>query len=267
MQLKEFFEGIRMIPEAAAQALRLSISEEEYQDIRTLFYNDRPLFYEKVLCKRDFRILFLYYYSRMACETYGRYRELNIGDTVFWDTFYDLTLWCENCRKEYGEYGINQYDWFFRHIECTIFRLGRLEFEKMDSQWELKGVKRAGYGETAIHVHIPQGERLDIPAVQASFGQAFLFWGKQHPYICHSWLLYPGLKEILPPQSNIIRFQNLFQISDIDFREREGEWRIFGGLFEDASEYPENTSLQRAAKQYLLAGNKLGNGVGIYAGT
>ena len=265
MQLKEFFEGIRMMPEAAARAARLSISEEEYQKMRALFYNDKPRFYGEILCKEDFRIRFLYYYSRLACETYERYRALNISDRIFWDTFYDLTLWCENYRKEYGEYGINQYDWFFRHIECTIFRLGRLEFEKMDSKWELKGAEGAGYGEAIINVHIPQGEKLDIPAVQDSFGQAFSFWGKQYPYVCHSWLLYPGLKEILPPQSNIIRFQGLFQVSGIDFNEREGEWRIFDRLLDDVSGYPENTSLQRAAKQYLLAGNKLGNGTGIYA--
>lgn len=158
MQLKEFFEGIRMTPEAAARAARLSISEEEYQKMRALFYNDKPRFYGEILCKEDFRIRFLYYYSRLACETYERYRALNISDRIFWDTFYDLTLWCENCRKEYGEYGINQYDWFFRHIECTIFRLGRLEFEKMDSQWELKGAEGAGYGEAIINVHIPQGK-------------------------------------------------------------------------------------------------------------
>lgn len=266
MQLKEFFEGIHMVSEAAAQVFRLCISEEEYQEVRKLFYQDKDRFYGEVLKTPDFRIRFLYYFSRLACETYEHYRKLKIEDAVFWDTFYDLTLWCQNCREAYGEYGIDQYDWFFRHIECTVFRLGRLEFEKAESEWELHGAREIKQGETVIYVHIPQGEKLDIRAVKDSFDKAYCFWGEQYAYLCHSWLLYPGLAEIMSPQSNIIRFRNLFQVADTDFKEREGEWRIYGCLKDDALEYPENTSLQKAAKQYLLAGNKLGNGIGIYIG-
>ena len=54
------------------------------------------------------------------------------------------------------------------------------------------------------------------------------FWGKEMPYLCHSWLLYPGLKDILPEKSNIIMFQNQFQIVETDWDEREAEWRIWG---------------------------------------
>ena len=47
-------------------------------------------------------------------ETYEEKR--GISREIFRDTFYDL----ENCFLEYGEYGIDEYDWFFRHMKLTI---------------------------------------------------------------------------------------------------------------------------------------------------
>ena len=87
--------------------------------------------------------------------------------------------------REYGEYGINEYDWFFRHLELRIFRFGRLEFEKMDSPWELSpgetGVRK---GEKVISIHIPQGEKLVTrPGEGISYsGNGFL--GKKSDRIC-----------------------------------------------------------------------------------
>ena len=49
----------------------------------------------------------------------------------------------------------------------------------------------------------------------------------------------------------------------IDFNEREAEWRIFGKVLKNISEYPEKTQLQRSAKEYLLSGKCLGNGWSI----
>ena len=78
-------------------------------------------------------------YAAWAPETYDAYEKRGISRDIFRDTFYDLTLWCENCFREYGEYGIDEYDWFFRHMELTIFRFGRLQFENMDSHWSFTG--------------------------------------------------------------------------------------------------------------------------------
>jgi len=264
LELHRFFEGIRMMPEAVRQVGRLHIEERTYQRIKALFQRDKKKFYTTVLRQPDFRICFLYYFSRMGCETYERYQEDGIGERIYWDTFYDLTLWCENCFREYGAYGIDQYDWFFRHIECRLFRLGRLEFERMESEWALKyGRTEIKKGDTVINVHIPQGERLELAAVRASCEQAFSFWGKQYPYICHSWLLYPELSRVLGKESNILGFQKLFRIVQVDFAEREAEWRIYGKIQDDLELYQEATSLQKKAKEYLRDGGALGNGLGI----
>ena len=72
-----------------------------------------------------------------------------------------------------------------------------------------------------------------------------------------------GLKDILPEKSNIIMFQNQFQIVETDWDEREAEWRIWGKVQRNLNVYSENTSLQRAARNNLKSGKVLGSGLGI----
>ena len=267
MKLLEFWEEISLMPDAVRQLEKLEITEGEYEKLRELFLRDVNLFYEAVKKREDFRLVFLYCFSKMACEVYDRYCEQGISRRVYRDTFYDLTLWCENCYKAYGEYGIAQYDWFCRHLDMSLFRLGRLEFEKIPSLWEIQtdGIS-VHKGDPVISVHIPQGEKLELDACLDSFRQAEQFWKEKQVYLCHSWLLYPGLKEIMKPESNILQFQTLFHIVAVDFEWREAEERIFGELETDPRSYAEDTSLQRAARKYLLSGEKLGSGLGVWTG-
>lgn len=267
MKLLEFWEEIALMPDAVRQLEKLEITEGEYEKLRELFLRDVNLFYEAVKKREDFRLVFLYCFSKMACEVYDRYCEQGISRRVYRDTFYDLTLWCENCYKAYGEYGIAQYDWFCRHLDMSLFRLGRLEFERIPSLWDIQTDEISVHkGDPVISVHIPQGEKLELDACLDSFLQAEQFWKEKQVYLCHSWLLYPGLKEIMKPESNILQFQTLFHIVAVDFEWREAEERIFGELETDPRSYAENTSLQRAARKYLLSGEKLGSGLGVWTG-
>ena len=268
MKLKDFLKEIHMLPAAVEVLSELAasgrITEEEYDKNKMLYKENRQQFYLKIRENKDYRLLFLYYFCRMGAEAYEEYEKRGIGEVVFQDTFYDLTLWCENCFREYGEYGINEYDWFFRHLGLTMFRLGRLEFEEMASPWKITiGGRCVEKGETVISVHIPQGEKLTQKSVKSSLKLGRMFWGEELAYVCHSWLLYPGVKEVLQEDSNILRFQKEFWLVETDFQEREAEWRIFGKIEEYPENYPEETSLQRNAKKYLLSGKKLGNGLGI----
>ena len=146
MKINEFLAEINMLPEAVHLLNELQesgrIGEEEYQENKLLYEKDRALFYEKILLEKDYRLVFLYYLCRMGAETYDAYEKRGISREIFRDTFYDLTFWCENCFLEYGEYGIDEYDWFFRHMKLTIFRLGRMQFEIMDSRWNFTAGER-----------------------------------------------------------------------------------------------------------------------------
>lgn len=266
MNLSIFCEKISLPGEGKKIILQIEreISPEKYQSYCEAYRKDYRFFIKQVREQQNYRQLFLYLYCKMACDTYETYQEKKIPEEIFWDTFYDITLWCKACFEEYGEYGIDEYNWFFRHINLTIFRLGRLEFEKMPSPYDLQtpqgSVKK---GQDIISIHIPEGDKLTPEVCRESIEEGRRFWGEKYIYFCHSWLLFPGLSKLLDSHSNILKFQELFSIREIDYQEREAEWRIFGTVKRVISQYPENTSLQKKAKEYLLSDHALGRGFGI----
>lgn len=265
MRLDRFCEGIRLMPEAVKELESIEVEEEEYKKNKRLFQEDKDAFYAAILKEKKFRLLFLYYFCRMGCDAWEEYIKKGISEKVYWDTFYDLTLWCGNCRQEYGEYGIAQYDWFYRAIEGKLLRLGRLEFEQGCSEWEFvcRG-RKVSLGEQVIYVHVPQGERLEWKECLESFARAFRLWGKDRCYLCHSWLLGEELEDILPEESNIRKFREFFTVVRIDYEEREAEWRVFRTVNRSIKAYPEETALQKRMKKLLLEGKCFGNGLGVW---
>lgn len=76
-------------------------------------------------------------------------------------------------------------------------------------------------------------------------------------------MLSPALKDILTPNSNILKFQELFNITGTDYESMSVLDWVFPGYNKVSEELPENTSLQANMKKYLLAGNKTGWTKGI----
>lgn len=238
--------------------------EREYAELSVLFRADKRRFMSRMLQKEQAERWFLYVYCRMAAEVFCEYEKRGIPEQVFWDTFLDLAIWCVDCFEKTGTYGILQHEWFVRHMELTIFRLGRLEFEYMPSQWEIRrGDLSLFAGDPVISIHIPAGEPLLEDVCRESVRQAFDFWGMDFPYVCHSWLLGPELSGLLGENSHIRSFRKLFDLAAVDYLERQAEERIFSRLEPEPADYPEKTSLQRAARAYLMAGGRLGNGLGL----
>lgn len=256
--------------EGVAKGLGEVLSESEYQMYRREYEEAKEPghadFFRQVLGQSLDGRFFLAFFCRMACDVYEKYQEKGIPEDVFRDTFSDIRFWCENCEREYGAYAIRQYDWFWRLMDMRLFRLGRLEYEEMDSEWNLCGQGiRIKKGDAVINIHIPQGEPLHWAACEESLEKAYEWFGKERQYICHSWLLYPGLAHVLLPESNIMKFQKQFTILEVDHEDREAEWRIFGKVQNNPSLYEEHTSLQKRAKTHLLEGKKMGTGIGVLA--
>ena len=67
-------------------------------------------------------------------------------------------------------------------------------------------------------LHIPADGAMTPAQCDEAFAKAKEFFAKYYPeydyrcFTCHSWLLDPQLKKILGENSNIIRFQNRFEI-------------------------------------------------------
>jgi hypothetical protein len=125
-----------------------------------------------------------------------------------------------------------------------------------------------------IGVHIPRTMTpFDKASREDAYAKAKAFFapklnGAPMIFTCYSWLLYPGYKDIIPEKSNTRSFMDDFKIiSQCD--DKEGEyndaWRLFDmDQPKDLNEYPENTSLRRAIKKYLLEGGRTGEGLGIF---
>ena len=80
-------------------------------------------------------------------------------------------------------------------------------------EWE----RRLAAGDPVLNLHIPAGAPLDFDACRDSFVQAASFYPRHFPerataraVVCGSWLFNPGLCDILPGTSNIVRFQRAF---------------------------------------------------------
>ncbi|MFC7680911.1 acyltransferase domain-containing protein [Paenibacillus sp. GCM10028914] len=265
MELKQFCEGIKLSPPAQEIVYTYLMNENEYQSYKQDFYNNRFSFFERVKQTSEYRILFLYLFVRFAVDAYDEYRIRGIEDEVYFDTFADIQLWCLRCKHDFDEYGIQEYNWLQEHVQLRLFKLGRLQFQPFvfDRDIELQG-RMIYKNQVVLNVHIPEGEPLTPHKTQESFVRAKTFFRGITPvFICHSWLLYPQLDEVLPSDSNIIQFQNEFHIYEVDPDSKEAEQRIFNGSSSDPSSYAEHTTLQRSAKAYLIAGNKLGSGFGI----
>lgn len=257
MTIDRFLEEISFPEEGRETIRQMRVSPEEYEIWKRLFYQDELGFEKKMETCREKEKHLLWFYTKLAVEVYNDFHNDGINDQVYFDTFYDFTIWYRRCLKTRGVHGLIQEKWLSLPLKRKIYRLGRLQFEP--------GVLSGRYdGEPALHVHIPEGEKLDTVRCLESLEQADQFFDDSYRYYdCLSWLLSPELKKILPKDSNIIRFQGMFQICDVRRQSRQAEERVYGFVTDDYQDYPEETSLQTGLKQYLLREGNPGVGYGI----
>ena len=171
--------------------------------------------------------------------------------------------------------GFGHMVWGAYFIKCFLIRLGRLQYEtglKHFGQYDHLFDKEPVY----IYIHIPSADNgLQDDEVSASIQLALdrleqyfpQVKGKQVVFCTHTWLLSPELREILKPTSNIVKFQNRFNITEFD--ESVGPFLSFGfkvtpGPDVDYASLPEDTHLRREIKKRLLNGEKLHQGFGYF---
>lgn len=260
---------IRLHPEARRTLEQFALEEEEYEGWKREFHEDADRFFERIRSMEHFRQRLLYFFVRLAVDCHEEYRIRGIGDDVYAETFSDLTIWSEECKRRFGDYGIQEYRWLAEHVQLRLFRLGRLQFQPhvLEQDVEMPDGRWIRKHTIVLNVHIPAGEPLHPDGVQHAFERAASFFRGIPPvFVCYSWLLEPQLRHLLPPESNILQFQNRFHIYRVDASSRQAEERIFGRVHDNPEEYEERTQLQRKAKAYLLSGKKLGLGCGIRFG-
>ncbi|MFK4041954.1 acyltransferase domain-containing protein [Nonomuraea wenchangensis] len=196
------------------------------------------------------RHLYVYTYLALVDVVMTYHRDHNIADSVSWVTLADLGRNLAIDRRMRGEGWPIMQSWLTLHARGVVYELGRLQHHR---------------GGTAIDLHIPETGPLGPEAVEASLDAARAFFPRHFPderyteFACGSWLLDPQLREYLPEDSNIIRFQRRFELEP--YQEPEGQDAdvevlryVFRTLTTPLDQLPRRTVLQRAIVDHLKAG-------------
>ena len=154
------------------------------------------------------------------CEALQKkYIAHGIDNEILLDTLSDIVRWCDEWSGIKGELYLGEIGWLSRSMNFYLFKIGRLQYciHSVSESFTKFGMKM---GESFIGVHIPPTGPLKIEDVNASLDMARAFFSEYFPEIrysyfsCLSWLLDDTLKEMLPQNSNILRFAELFTIVD-----------------------------------------------------
>ena len=205
-----------------------------------------------------------------ASMYWDEYEKKGISYEIYVDTMSDIKVWAYNYRRVHGKLGLSELSWVDGSVVLHRFKLGRLqynftEFTEKESHDISVGLKT---GDKLLEIHIQQDGPFTDELCGQSLEMAKDFYRKYFPewdfkgFICHSWLLSPGLSQVLPETSNIIKFGKRFTVIENQV-ENDGQAieRIFDTKFKDKDYKP--TSLQIKARKLLDEGGHLGNALGV----
>ncbi|MBR2953397.1 MAG: DUF5596 domain-containing protein [Clostridia bacterium] len=218
---------------------------------------------------------------------YDKYKAKKISDEIFYDTMTDIKIWIDDHKARTGEDGLFELNWIMHHMNMSIFKIGRLQYQKCI--WYFKPAKtrdgvKLDFGDKILNMHIPRGAKLDYDECVKSVDMAQEFFKEYFPefpdnkYMCFSWLLYPGNKNFMPADSNILKFQSMFEIVVEKEDPQPTYLWLYGQKFKvsdlmknkkETGNYgfidklPQKTSLQKSTVEYIKKGGKFGEGIGV----
>ncbi|HEU5103368.1 MAG TPA: acyltransferase domain-containing protein [Roseiflexaceae bacterium] len=119
------------------------------------------------------------------------------------------------------------------------------------------------HGDPVLDIHVPAEGALTIEALRDALRQAETFFDHYYPqrpfvaYVCDSWLFSPQLQAMLPPDSNILRWQREGYLLPGEDDSESFLTFTFGSKTIDIATAPQDTRLQRAVIAHLAANGKL----------
>lgn len=164
------------------------------------------------------------------------------------------------------------YSWIQLYIDSKLLRVGILNFELRDRVKEDCG-GRLSPDDAVINVHIPAGIRLTPENCRSAYSECAKLVKTAFPefkykaFVCFSWMMDSQLKTMLSPESNIVKFQSHYETFSTNKPTDSVLMFVFGypaGVKPHPSELAEDTSLQRAIKNHLLAGGQMYSDGGIF---
>ena len=258
------YKNLNMDEELISSALELCNADKAcFEKYKTYLLNGKS---EKLKKLSALEKLAAVLYTLPA--VYGNYKKHDIPEDIFFDTFSDIKVWCDNAFEQYGVKGLVNIHWLAKHLSMKIFKIGRLQYEfskfAILPHVGIKNVLKCPYrlGEKCVTLHIQQGEKLDTRRCFDSLKSANAFFEKYFPdykYRCYTvitWLLNPDLENVLGSDSNIVKFGKMFTLlgraPDSDMNER----RVFG-YKKDRENYVADNALRRYVLDRINKGKPL----------
>lgn len=257
----------------------------DFMELLAIYDKDRFCDYKAMLAKckqiaqdtgiHTYTVEFLMFmcFSRRLLQTY---LENGYSEALWRQSMLDLKckmMVCKSVKNIWGMFVAWWYDGFFR---MERFGLGRMEFELYDFPFDYyeKDGKCLRKGDKVINVHIAKtGESIAPELLEDAYRQAAEFYkdefiGKPIPFFCESWLAFPKLDDFLSPKSNIKAFKDRFDIFHVhlyDQGDYSEMWRLYDMDYTgNLDDFPGDSSLRRAYKQYLKEGGQVGEGYGVF---
>jgi len=198
------------------------------------------------------------------------YAEKKLDMQIYRDSVLDLKWKLEECKAVKGICGSFVAGWFPGFFKLERFALGRLQFELVTVRfdYEKNGIKLEKGISKVINVHIPRtGTPIDKESCDKAYESAREFFrcelGDNCFFVCHSWLLFPKNKEILPDSTNTYRFMSEYDIIEWGYNEGQDLWRLFDTHEMNPHRLPANGTLRRCYAEHMKNGGRVGWGYGI----
>ncbi|MET9405848.1 acyltransferase domain-containing protein [Streptomyces sp. NPDC002935] len=225
------------------------------------------------------RCFHLYVFIAALPYIRAHHQERGVPEDVSRRTLADLGRHVSVHHRRVGGPGLLFPWWIALHFHGELFQLGRLQFQRaLLGRHTGRAVAAAGLdlgpGDPCLSLHITDFRGPLTPAAcDRSLALAREFFARHYPderqavAVCDSWLLDPQLKRYLPADSNIIRFQDRF---DVECEETNPDDSVpIGFVFGDPEipldELPRRNSVERAVGDHLRAGGHWYGGRGWFA--
>ncbi len=203
------------------------------------------------------------------------YEEKGIDLEVYRTSIMDIKYKYRECVNCKGVHGVFVAWWATEFFNLRRFGLGRFQYDMgtfdMEDYTTASGVKITK-GEKTLGFHIPSsGVSLTDEVRLDSYKKAYEFFTDFRRedglmiFECGSWLLYPDYEKFLPASSNMLRFIKDFELIEYKASDKFNDaWRVFDKAgYKSPKHWPEDTSMRRAFKKWVLDGNKTGHGHGV----
>ena len=275
LQIRLLCEDINLPGEITRQILQI-IGDYNLSDIENHFNNifsletgdeaDKEIM--SILKENEHSLKPLAIYLSAALSTWELYKKLGIPRLIYTDTMKMFSRFVHEHFETYGFHGFDRDFWIYRVLSASLFRLGTLEFE-MGRCMNNMLMDYASDGEKIISVHIPSDANMTRKNLDTSYEMAHHFFNTYFPdykdkiFCCRTWLLDPVLKELLPPGSKILEFQSDYKVINTSLEDSEFIIWVYKKNIDNYNMLPENTTLQKSMKKYLLSGGHISLATGI----